>query len=171
MLYLKKRRLKKMSEKEKIESGEEVNDGVDYITAINEMKKTTVPKEKYEKLAEENKRLLESLVAGEKIEPKEEEKIDVKALRKELYSGECELNNLEYVDKTLKLRKALIDAGERDPFLPIGDKVDITSETIEKAETVAQVLQECVDFAEGDSGIFTAELQRRTKDTMRYNRK
>ena len=160
-----------MSEKEKIESGEEVNDGVDYITAINEMKKTTVPKEKYEKLAEENKRLLESLVAGEKIEPKEEEKIDVKALRKELYSGECELNNLEYVDKTLKLRKALIDAGERDPFLPIGDKVDITSETIEKAETVAQVLQECVDFAEGDSGIFTAELQRRTKDTMRYNRK
>lgn len=160
-----------MSEKEKIESGEEVNDGVDYITAINEMKKTTVPKEKYEKLAEENKRLLESLVAGEKIEPKEEEKIDVNALRKELYSGECELNNLEYVDKTLKLRKALIDAGERDPFLPIGDKVDITSETVEKAETVAQVLQECVDFAEGDSGIFTAELQRRTKDTMRYNRK
>lgn len=160
-----------MSEKEKIESGEEVNDGVDYITAINEMKKTTVPKEKYEKLAEENKRLLESLVAGEKLEPKEEEKIDVNALRKELYSGECELNNLEYVDKTLKLRKALIDAGERDPFLPIGDKVDITSETVEKAETVAQVLQECVDFAEGDSGIFTAELQRRTKDTMRYNRK
>lgn len=160
-----------MSEKEKIESGEEVNDGVDYITAITEMKKTTVPKEKYEKLAEENKRLLESLVAGEKIEPKEEEKIDVNALRKELYSGECELNNLEYVDKTLKLRKALIDAGERDPFLPIGDKVDITSETVEKAETVAQVLQECVDFAEGDSGIFTAELQRRTKDTMRYNRK
>ena len=160
-----------MSEKEKIESGEAVDDGVDYISAINEMKKTTVPKEKYEKLAEENKRLLESLVAGEKIEPKEEEKIDVKALRKELYSGECELNNLEYVDKTLKLRKALIDAGERDPFLPIGDKVDITSETIEKAETVAQVLQECVDFAEGDSGIFTAELQRRTKDTMRYNRK
>lgn len=160
-----------MSEKEKIESGEEVDDGVDYISAINEMKKTTVPKEKYEKLAEENKRLLESLVAGEKIEPKEEEKIDVNALRKELYSGECELNNLEYVDKTLKLRKALIDAGERDPFLPIGDKVDITSETVEKAETVAQVLQECVDFAEGDSGIFTAELQRRTKDTMRYNRK
>lgn len=160
-----------MSEKEKIESGEEVNDGVDYITAITEMKKTTVPKEKYEKLAEENKRLLESLVAGEKFEPKEEEKIDVNALRKELYSGECELNNLEYVDKTLKLRKALIDAGERDPFLPIGDKVDITSETVEKAETVAQVLQECVDFAEGDSGIFTAELQRRTKDTMRYNRK
>lgn len=160
-----------MSDKEKIESGEAVDDGVDYITAINEMKKTTVPKEKYEKLAEENKRLLESLVAGEKLEPKEEEKIDVNALRKELYSGECELNNLEYVDKTLKLRKALIDAGERDPFLPIGDKVDITSETVEKAETVAQVLQECVDFAEGDSGIFTAELQRRTKDTMRYNRK
>ena len=160
-----------MSEKEKIESGEAVDDGVDYISAINEMKKTTVPKEKYEKLAEENKRLLEALVAGEKIEPKEEKKIDVNALRKELYSGECELNNLEYVDKTLKLRKALIDAGERDPFLPIGDKVDITSETVEKAETVAQVLQECVDFAEGDSGIFTAELQRRTKDTMRYNRK
>lgn len=160
-----------MSDKEKIESGEAVDDGVDYISAINEMKKTTVPKEKYEKLAEENKRLLESLVAGEKIEPKEEEKIDVNALRKELYSGECEMTNLEYVDKTLKLRKALIDAGERDPFLPIGDKVDITSETVEKAETVAQVLQECVDFAEGDSGIFTAELQRRTKDTMRYNRK
>ena len=64
----------------------------------------------------------------------------------------------------LKLRNALIENGERDPFLPIGDKVEITVDTINKAENVANVLQECIDLAQGDSGVFNAQLERFMKD-------
>lgn len=149
------------------ETGTEQN----YIQAINELKANTVSKELYDKLKNENKELLDALVEGKQIELPEQEKApDVNELRKELYNPDNELSNLDYVSKTLQLRKAVMDAGGQDPFLPIGDRVTVTSEMIDQAQTVADVLQECVDFAKGDSGIFTAEVQRRTKDTMPIRR-
>lgn len=145
---------------------EKVNDGIDYIEALKEMKQNSVSRESYDKLKSENKQLLDALVQGKEIELPKEEKLDVNELRKKLFNKDASLSNLEYVDTALKLRKALIENGERDPFLPYGDRVDTTAEHYAKAETVANVLQECVDFADGDSGIFTAELQRRTKEAM-----
>lgn len=145
---------------------EKVNDGIDYIEALKEMKQNSVSRESYDKLKSENKQLLDALVQGKEIELPKEEKVDVNELRKKLFNKDASLSNLEYVDTALKLRKALIDNGERDPFLPYGDRVDTTAEHYAKAETVANVLQECVDFADGDSGIFTAELQRRTKEAI-----
>lgn len=145
---------------------EKVNDGIDYIEALKEMKQNSVSRESYDKLKSENKQLLDALVQGKEIELPKEEKLDVNELRKKLFNKDAYLSNLEYVDAALKLRKALIDNGERDPFLPYGDRVDTTAEHYAKAETVANVLQECVDFADGDSGIFTAELQRRTKEAI-----
>ena len=82
------------------------------------------------------------------------------------------MTNLEYISNALKLRTALLERGERDPFLPYGDKVALTADQYDKANQVATVLQECIDFADGDSGIFTAELQRRTKDvTPLFNKR
>lgn len=151
-----------MPEEVKSVSGEEMlGADTDYVAAIEELQKTTVSKESYEKVRAENKRLLDALVKGEKIEAPVSVSVD--ELRKKLFGGQ-ELTNLDFVDTTLKLRSALIERGEPDPFLPIGDKVKTTADTYETAHAVAQVLQECVDFAQGDSGIFTAELQRRTKD-------
>lgn len=145
---------------------ENVNDGINYIEALKEMKQNSVSRESYDKLKSENKQLLDALVQGKEIELPKEEKLDVNELRKKLFNKDSYLSNLEYVDTALKLRKALIENGERDPFLPYGDRVDTTAEHYAKAETVANVLQECVDFADGDSGIFTAELQRRTKEAI-----
>lgn len=145
---------------------ENVNDGIDYIEALKEMKQNSVSRESYDKLKSENKQLLDALVQGKEIELPKEEKVDIDALRKKLFNKDTSLSNLEYVDTALKLRKALIEEGERDPFLPYGDRVDTKPELYEKAENVANVLQECVDFADGDSGIFTAELQRRTKEAI-----
>lgn len=139
------------------------NGNEQYIAAIEELKKNTVSKEAYEKLRGENQKLLNSLVNGEKIDLPEETKPDIAALRADLYGGK-ELSNLEYVEKTLALRDALIESGERDPFLPTGDRVTVTAEQVDAANRVAECLKSCVDFAEGDSGIFTAEVQRRTKD-------
>ena len=150
---------------------EKVEDGSNYIEAIKEMKKNSVSREDFEKLKKENKQLLDALVQGKEIEIKKEEKADIGQLRKELYNSEKQLSNLEYVSKTLQLRDALIEQGERDPFLPYGKNVSITADQIEKAEAVANVLEECVEFADGDSGIFSAELQRRTKDMPIYGKR
>lgn len=163
-----------MSDEKKIpgEDERELDNEVDYIEAIDKLRKTTVPKEAYDKLRKENKDLISALANGQSIEIDTKNKPDITTLRKELYGKGKELNNLEYVDKALQLRRAIIDAGGADPFLPTGDHVKITSQMIETAETVAETLEECVEFAEGDSGVFTAELQRRMKDTTPiYNRR
>lgn len=143
-----------------------VNDSIDYIEAIKEMKQNSVNRAEYDKLKKENKQLLDALVDGKEIEIKKEEPVDISKLRKELFNKDSQLSNLDYVSSALKLRNALIEKGERDPFLPYGEKVTLTAEHYDKADQVATVLQECVDFADGDSGIFSAELQRRTKDAM-----
>ena len=134
-----------------------------YIAAIEELKANTVSRDAYNKLRNENKHLLDALVSGQEIPQKTEEKPSVAELRKKLFT-ECDTSNVEYIETALALRDALIESGERDPFLPYGDKVDITSEQIETAEKVATGLRDMLDFAEGDSGVFTAEYQRRVKD-------
>lgn len=152
------------------QTGSEV-DNSSYIEAIKEMKNNYVPREKLTKLESENKQLLEALVNGKEIEVKEKDPVDVNELRKKLFDKDAQLSNLDYVQTALELRAALLEQGERDPFLPYGDKVQLTAEHYDKAAMVAEALQECVDFAEGDSGIFTAELQRRTKDSMPYRKR
>lgn len=150
----------------------EVNDSIDYIEAIKEMKQNSVTRESYDKLKGENQRLLDALVNGKELELKKEEPVDIDKLRKDLFNKDGHMSNLEYISNALKLRDALIEKGERDPFLPYGDKVNLTAEHYDQAEQVATVLKECVEFADGDSGIFTAELQRRTKDVMpRYGKR
>lgn len=151
---------------------QELDTAPDYISAIKEMKANSVDRSVYDKLKSENKQLLDALINGQQIDLPKEEPVDVNELRKELFNKDGHLTNLEYVSKALKLRDALIEQGERDPFLPYGDRVNLTAEHYDKAEQVATVLKECVDFADGDSGIFTAELQRRTKDVMpRYGKR
>lgn len=160
-----------MEEIEKVEQvTTEPNDN-DYIKAITELKQNTVSKESYDKLKSENKKLIDTLVNGGQLEAPKKETVDIGQLRKELFNKDGQMTNLEYVTKSLELRNALLEKGERDPFLPYGDKVNVTAEHYDKAENVARILQECVDFADGDSGIFTAELQRRTKDSSIFKRR
>lgn len=153
-----------MAENEKtLDTVEEMNNE-QYIQAIEELKSTTIGLDKYNKLRAENKKLLDALVSGEQLEPTTEVKPDIKELRNKLF-GDNDLSNLEYIKTTLDLRNALIENGERDPFLPVGDKAPLTADIVEGAQKVAEALQEMVDFADGDSGIFTAEYQRRVKDS------
>lgn len=151
-----------MTDNTNIETVEEMNNE-QYIAAIEDLKASTVSKDVYNKLRAENKKLLDALVSGEQLPAAPEEKPSISDLRKKLF-GEEQLSNLEYHKTLLSLRNSLIEAGERDPFLPYGDKVDITTEQIETAQKVADGIQEMIDFADGDSGIFTAEYQRRVKD-------
>lgn len=145
------------------------NDIQKYIDTINEMKRNSVSREEYDKVRNENKQLLTTLVNGQAYENASAEastKTDVKTLRKELYGGDCNLSNLDYWQKTLELREAIIKGGGKDPFLPYGSKIAPTEEDVIKANNVAKVVGECIDYAQGDSAIFTNELQRRTVDTI-----
>ena len=135
----------------------------DYLEAIKALKQNSVDRQDYDKLKAENKKLLDSIVNGQAVEvEKGPEYRDVQEIRDELFNHEH--NNLEYIKLALELRNTLIAKGETDPFLPVGKQISPTREDIEAAERCAQVYQECVDYAEGDSALFTQELMRRTKD-------
>lgn len=150
-------------EKQTNVTGNEVVDNTDYIAAIKELKENSVDRSKYDALKAENKKLLDSIVNGTEIaQQQSEEKKSTEELRKN-YLKEDQ-TNLEYIENTLKLREALMAEGKPDPFLPIGSQILPTDEDIATANKVADVLQQCVDYAEGDSAVFTNELQRRIVD-------
>ena len=140
----------------------------DYIKAIKDLKQNSVDRSEYEKLRAENKKLIDAVVNGQ---PGQEEQVVVKHskeqiddLRNDLFNSPRELTNLEFITKTMELREALMENGEPDPFLPVGKQISPTRDDIEGAEKVAQVYKECIEYAEGDSEVFTNELMRRTRD-------
>ena len=140
----------------------------DYIAAIKELKQNSVDRSEYDKLRAENKKLIDAVVNGQ---PGQEEQVVVRHskeqiddLRNDLFNSPRELNNLEFITKAMELREALMENGEPDPFLPVGKQISPTRDDLEGAEKVAQVYKECIDYAEGDSEVFTNELMRRTRD-------
>ena len=159
----------KPEEKPKGEVKPEETDTVSLAKALKEARENSVSKEEYEKLKEENKKLVSEIINGEggagngqTITP---EKADIKALRETLYGPKSsELSNLEYWTKTLELRDAVIAQEGYDPFLPYGEKIKPTAQDMEKANNVATVIQECIDDSNGDSEIFTALLQSKTNN-------
>ena len=147
-------------------TGVQVEDNTpDYLAAIQELKQNSVDRTKYDELRAENKRLINSIVNGQDagVEVTKEKK-DINKLRQELFHPTEDLSNLDFAKKTLELREALIENGEGDFFLPIGTHISPTAQDIESAERVAEVLQQCIDYADGDSSLFTSELDRRTVD-------
>ena len=158
-----------MLEEEKVSVTGTVEDNTqDYLAAIKELKQNSVDRSEYEKLRAENKKLIDTVVNGL---PGQEEQVVVKHskeqiddLRNDLFNSPRELNNLEFITKTMELREALMENGEPDPFLPVGKQISPTRDDIEGAEKVAQVYKECIEYAEGDSEVFTNELMRRTRD-------
>ena len=158
-----------MAEEKEISVTGTVEDNTqDYINAIKDLKQNSVNRSEYEKLRAENKRLIDAVVNGQ---PGQEEQVVVRHskeqiddLRNDLFNSPRELNNLEFITKAMELREALMENGEPDPFLPVGKQISPTRDDLEGAEKVAQVYKECIDYAEGDSEVFTNELMRRTRD-------
>lgn len=134
----------------------------EYAAAIKSLKDSTVKKEDYEKLLQEKKVLIKALAEGEDLPSSDKEGQqgpDIKALREDLRkAGETNMSNAEYVEKSLQLRKALIDAGEPDPFLPIGAKVSPTLDDIKGAEKAANAFQQWLDDSRGEDGKIDPEL-------------
>lgn len=151
-------------EKKDVKS-EKGQSNIELAKALQDLKANSVSKEDYDKLAQENRELIDQVINGGGAHDGDqrtptEEKVDVEQLKKELYgpAGQ-QLSNLEVIEKTLKLRKAVIEKDGVDPFLPIGANIKPNDFDKERAQAVADVLEECVKEAQGDSGVFTAILQ------------
>ena len=140
----------------------------DYLEQIEKIKSNTVDKSLYDKLLEENRKLLKSVVDGSNLEVEDPkvEKPDIAALRKDLFSEDQHLNNLQYWEKALDLRDALIAEGKQDPFLPYGHHIAPDVNDVARVENLVNVVKECIEYADGDSIAFTNELNRRTKEAM-----
>ena len=148
------------------EQNEQTNEYQTYIDEIQNLRETTVSKDQYEKKCEENRRLIQSLANGTPLPGAEQEppKPSIEELRKKLANGD-QLSNLEYVKTVLALRNSLIEKGAQDPFVPQGANVKPEATDWATAQRVADAFQSCVDYADGDSAIFTTELMRLTKDS------
>ena len=150
------------------ETGKVEDSTQDYLAAIKELKQNSVGREEYERLKAENKKLIDAVVNGQPAQEEQQavvhSKEEIDQLRKDLFNPEHDLSNLEYVSKAIELREALMENGQPDPFIPVGKQISPSRDDIEIAEKVAQVYKECIEFANGDSEVFTNELMRRTRD-------
>lgn len=154
-----------------VETPEE-NNNQQYIDAIRELQSNTVSKDKYNKLVEENKNLLNSLVNGDIVAAAapEQPKKSIEELRNELFRPKKELNNLQYIEKALELRERVLEETGEDCFVSQGHNITPTEDSYKAAQKIADIYQECIDYANGDSAIFTNELMRRVADNPLANK-
>lgn len=148
-------------------------DAENYIDIVKKLKENTVSKEDYEKLQEENKKLANTIANGLTVQPKEEPKkaeVDINELRKNFLKENQ--SNLEYAQNVLALRNALMEKNpEDDPFLPKGHNINATEQDKIDAQNVADVLEQCIELADGNSDAFTIALQNRMVDIKLPKRK
>lgn len=168
------------TEEEKIEQIEEKeDDNNQYIEAIADLKKNSVSKEEYEKLKEENKKMLQAMIDGEQItiENPNDSNGDVneqiKKLHKEMFGDDVQLSNLEYCTKALELRKLVMerDGEDADPFLPHSHNYLITDQDREASNRVDKELADAIEIANGSDKVFTATLQDKMVDICPQIRK
>lgn len=136
----------------------------DPVAAINDIKANTVPKEDYEKVKAERDKYCKALIEGTQVVEEKKEPVDIDKLRKELFSEDSDLNNLDYVSKAVQLRDAIIERDGEDIFVAKGSKLAPTEDDYIAAQKVTDAFKHCIEIADGDSEIFTRELMRITND-------
>lgn len=155
-------------EEEKRNETEENN--VDYIEAIKELKRTTVSKDQYEKVVEDNKKLLNAVLNDQVVEgePKkvtvEELQNNLKQYKKDLANAqENGMSNLEYVDKALKYRETALALGLQDPFVP-NSPTGPDDNDFKTAQKVADRLKETVEKSNGNPSVFRNLFEELVRD-------
>ena len=133
-----------------------------YIDAIRDLKANTVSKERYDKLMEENKNLLNSLVNGESVAtatPAQQELPPIQDLVDEMRGKH--LSDIEFVEKALEFRDRVLEETGEDCFVSKGHNITPSQESYIAAQRTADIYRECLDYANGDNKVFINELMRR----------
>ena len=136
----------------------------EYINQINDLKQSTVSREEYERIKNDNRELAKALINGTGANipgiTKPEEKPDLDDLRKKLFTKKSK-NDLEYFTNLLALRDGVMADGQPDPFLPINREFRATAQDEADAERIATQIKEAIEYADGDPAVFSNDLRRR----------
>lgn len=141
-----------------------------YLDKIDELKKSSISKEQYEKDVErlrvENKQLLDTLTKGGAPNAPHDYEKEKEELRAALFNRDKPLSNRDFIDKSLKLRKAIIESEGYDPFVPqtIDGRGEPLPSNIEQiAANTAAGLEELVEASDGDDAVFRGQYESRVK--------
>ena len=155
-----------MNEEQTMEqtTSESGNDGMDtsqYISAINEMRNNSVSRDKYNKLKEDNRQLLDALINGGQIEvPTAEEKKSAQELVNEFreLAGRKKGKPLdvEFSEKLIEMRDAFLEETGDDLFLPSNP----TDVDYKNAQDVEAFFRTCLEAADGNNDVYEREMSR-----------
>ena len=137
-------------------------DNTVYIQTIQELKENSVDRKIYDKLKGERDMLIKSLANGDTLEASKDVQVrslaDCKADFLTKTTSQC-----EYMERVLALRDAAMREGQSDPFVAEGHHVKPTAYDYQRAQEIADIYRECLDYADGDDQIFMNEINRRIR--------
>lgn len=154
------------NENETMNTNPDTSTEQDYIDTIAELRRNSVPKADFDKLREDNRKLMKTLAEGGSIESqapaKDTRSID--DLRRAFFSDVQ--SNKQYWQNALDLRDKIIAEGGRDPALPFSHNYVPTDDDYAAVERVAEGIKHCIEVADGNDSIFINEYQRVTVDPV-----
>lgn len=134
------------------------------LELVAELKQNSVSRDAYDQLMDRNKQLVSHLLNGTPapdVEPKKQDDgRSIDELRKIVLSRDADVGNLAYAEATLELRRKLMDDGKPDPLLPFGNGIAPTETERANANMFVQVLEHCIDEAQGDEQAFQSAFAR-----------
>lgn len=140
-----------------------------YLDQIKELKQNSVSKEQYDKVLEENRNLLKSLVEGTGPSSTEEEQPS-RSMEEILKDFNADASNLDHIKAVMELHNKRLEQGVND-FVPTGHEIQPTDEDIRDAKQVEDFLNDLIKTADGNPDVFNNEYQRRVVDPILPRRK
>lgn len=125
--------------------------------------------EQIKRMAEDNKTITRNLLESNIVNEEPKDNRSIVDIIKDTNNSK---NDIEYLKNALAYRKKLIEEGYPDPFQGHGPKYEADDREQEKADRFAQIIQECLDYADGDISVLSNEVNRRTiEGPIHFNRR
>lgn len=143
-----------IKDKEKQGEGAEPSE-FDLLNEVKKLKETSVPKEEYDKLLAEKKKLMRDFVYGGGQESKTEDTVDLGKIRKNLFTDKVEdMTNRDFWKNVITLRKERLEKEGVDIFLPKGEKTRYSRDDYEKASAIADTIESMLKDSEENPQLF-----------------
>lgn len=135
-----------------------------YLDIIQDMKKNYVPREKLDKVLNENSMLLDTIASGQasnNSSTEEPAKRSIEELANTVSGpGHEKLTDVQFIQDIFELREAILEKYNYDIAVPHGQKYQIDINDEAAAVRVAEGLGECVEVSGGDNKVFAREVER-----------
>lgn len=128
---------------------------LDLLNEIKSLKENTVPKEEYEKVLAEKKKIMKDFIygSGDSANVKEA-KPNIQELRKKVLGDDVEkLNDLEFWKGVSDLYHTRLEEGI-NIFLPEGDKSKYTRDDYQNVNGFMETIDSIIEDSEGNPNVF-----------------